>query len=206
MALKATRGAQPISAELPGQVAEAEGFEPSMGCKSQTALAVCWGSSEHDPLYPTATRPCSSAWGVVRCGLTASEHVPRSWCHPRAITVPPDHTYSRALNLGLHRRPAPIRSRTPGVGHGTASVSLHPAPPRPRSRAPHQCGRRSSAPIRGCTACARRYAPEGRPRSAHRRSVRPGRAWCARALPWRGRACGATRCAPECPASQSCPG
>jgi hypothetical protein len=40
MPLNVTQGVQPKSAELPGQWAEAEGFEPSMGFKAQTALAV----------------------------------------------------------------------------------------------------------------------------------------------------------------------
>lgn len=98
MALKATQGAQPISAELPGQVAEAEGFEPSMGLKSQTALAVCWDSSEGDgPRMPETLRRrsqhlCRLAW-LVLVGTRTCHLVPAP-CHqdhPSGLPLTCDH-------------------------------------------------------------------------------------------------------------------
>lgn len=98
MALEATQGAQPISAELPGQVAEAEGFEPSMGCKSQTALAVCWGSPEGNELRTPETlrrrsQPhCRRTWLVLDGTHTC--HLVPARCHldhPSGLALGCDH-------------------------------------------------------------------------------------------------------------------
>lgn len=91
MGLGTAQGARPVWAELPGQMAEAEGFEPSMGFKAQTALAVCWAPSGQDRRRPAATHTPSSAQVVDRSGLTPSDGTLRSWCHPRAINESSAH-------------------------------------------------------------------------------------------------------------------
>jgi hypothetical protein len=83
-------------------LAEAEGFEPSMDGKAQTALAVCWPPSGGDHSRPVAA--------FKRRSGAASRPAPTSACHPRPPHLVPAlcHLHS-AGRVSRRARPRPSR-------------------------------------------------------------------------------------------------